>query len=109
MPAVLMEMAVYSEPGIIEILPAMPETLRSGNVNGIRLYTFARLEELVWDLDKMTAGGRITAIRRQELCLRFRHGRTVFRINGKMADCDENQVYFEAAEGETVDFSMEWV
>jgi len=46
MPSLLLEMCVYSEPGLIEFLPTLPENFRSGCIDGIWLYTFAKLEHL---------------------------------------------------------------
>ena len=51
MPAALAEMAVYSRPGIIEFLPAMPDFLAKGKLCGASLYTFMLLQTMEWDLE----------------------------------------------------------
>ena len=45
-PAVLMEMLVYSRPGVLEILPALPASLSKGSIHGMLARTFARIDEL---------------------------------------------------------------
>lgn len=49
MPAILLEMCVYSEPGMIEFLPCLPDYYKTGELKGIWLYTFVKMESLVWD------------------------------------------------------------
>ena len=48
-PAIMMEMLAYSRPGVIEVLPALPPTLKKGSIDGMQLRTFARLDKLSWD------------------------------------------------------------
>lgn len=55
MPALLLEMCVYSEPGMVEFLPALPNEFARGELKGIWLYTFAKLEEMKWDETGFTA------------------------------------------------------
>ena len=44
MPAILLEMRVFSEPGTVEFLPAIPESLGKGSIEGVWLHTWAKLE-----------------------------------------------------------------
>ena len=70
MPAMLLEMCVCSEPGLVEFLPTMPETFRNqGEIRGIWLYTWAKLDFLSWNEDGLTAC--ITSDRDQTLRLRL--------------------------------------
>lgn len=55
MPALLIEMCVYSEPGFVEFLPALPDEYETGALNGVWLYTFAKLERLEWDAGEIRA------------------------------------------------------
>lgn len=53
-PTLIMEMLVYSRPGVIGLLPAMPASLSSGTVRGIVCRTQAKIESLTWDLHANT-------------------------------------------------------
>jgi hypothetical protein len=72
MPAVLAEMIVYSAPGVVEFLPALPASLKKGNIRGIWLYTFAKLEHLEWDLESGSLNAELISIRDQKIKLRLR-------------------------------------
>ena len=49
-PAIVMEMLLYSRPGVIEVLPALPESLTKGSIKGMLARTFARIDTLAWDM-----------------------------------------------------------
>jgi len=61
--AILMEMLVYSREGIIEPLPALPETLDHGSIKGIMARSFARIDDMTWDMKAKTADLTITSLR----------------------------------------------
>ena len=69
LPAVLAEMAVYSKPGLIELLPAMPGMLAKGEFTGLCLFTFAKLERLNWDLNENTMSAHIMPLKDQTIIL----------------------------------------
>ncbi len=73
-PAIVMEMLLYSRPGVIEVLPALPETLRKGSIGGMLARTFARIDGLVWDMDARTAELTVTSLRKQDVTLIARYG-----------------------------------
>lgn len=50
LPTLMMEMLVYSRPGIIGLLPALPASLSEGTARGILCRTEARIDELTWNL-----------------------------------------------------------
>ena len=60
-PTIMMEMLAYSRPGVIEVLPALPETLTKGSIDGMLLRTFARLDKLTWDMDARTVDLTVTS------------------------------------------------
>ena len=63
MPAVLMEMLVFSEPGLVEVLPALPvEKFRRGTLRGVLARGGVVVEELHWNL----AQGRVNVTLRSE-------------------------------------------
>jgi alpha-L-fucosidase 2 len=73
-PALLMEMLLYSRPGIIEVLPALPETLAKGSISGMLARCFARIDKLAWDMETRTVGLTVTSFRDQDITLMARHG-----------------------------------
>jgi hypothetical protein len=73
-PAIIMEMLAYSRPGIIEVLPALPPSLVKGSINGMLARTFARIDNLSWDMETRTVDVAITSVRKQDITLIARHG-----------------------------------
>ena len=73
-PAIVMEMLLYSRPGVIEVLPALPESLVKGSINGMLARTFARIDKLEWDMDARTVELTVTSLRQQDVTLIARHG-----------------------------------
>ncbi|MGB8491644.1 MAG: glycoside hydrolase N-terminal domain-containing protein [Bacteroidales bacterium] len=73
-PAVMMEMLAYSRPGVIEVLPALPDSLIRGSINGMLLRTFARLDKLAWDMDARTVDLTVTSVKKQDVTLIARYG-----------------------------------
>lgn len=70
----LMEMLVYSRPEVIEILPALPSTLTKGNIKGILARTFAKVDEMSWDMKAKTLDLKVTSLRDQDITLIVRYG-----------------------------------
>ena len=73
-PAIVMEMLLYSRPGVIEVLPALPESLVKGSIHGMLARTFARIDKLEWDMDARTVELTVTSFRKQDVTLIARHG-----------------------------------
>jgi alpha-L-fucosidase 2 len=73
-PAIVMEMLLYSRPGVIEVLPALPETLVRGSIRGMLSRSFARIDRLAWDMEARTVYLTITSSRPQNVTLIARHG-----------------------------------
>jgi hypothetical protein len=69
-----MEMVLYSRPGVIEVLPALPPSLLKGSINGMLARTFARVNNLVWDMEARTVDITITSLRKQDITLIARYG-----------------------------------
>ncbi|HLP72296.1 MAG TPA: glycoside hydrolase N-terminal domain-containing protein [Bacteroidales bacterium] len=73
-PAIIHEMLLYSRPGIIEILPALPESLMKGSISGLLSRSFARINNLEWDMSKRMVDLTITSLRNQDVVLIARKG-----------------------------------
>jgi hypothetical protein len=75
-PAILMEMVLYSRPGIIEVLPALPPSLVTGSISGMLARTYARIDKLAWNMQTRTVDLTVTSSRKQAITLIARHGIT---------------------------------
>ena len=106
MPAILAEMTVYSAPGVIELLPAMPESLPQGSISGVWLYTFAKMEQMNWNLEKKTINGQITPFKDQELTLRYRRGGAEFYINGSKVVSNGKEIKIKVVKDRKINFSL---
>jgi hypothetical protein len=73
-PAIVLEMLLYSRPGVIEVLPALPETLVKGSIEGMLARTYARVNKLAWNMDARTAELTVTSLRKQDITLIARYG-----------------------------------
>lgn len=73
-PAIILEMLLYSRPGVIEVLPALPETLLKGSIKGMLARTFARIDDLTWDLNARTVDLTVTSFRKQDVTIIARYG-----------------------------------
>ncbi len=73
-PTIMMEMLLYSRPGVIEVLPALPETLVKGSINGMLARTFARIDKLAWNMETRTVELTVTSFRKQDITLIARYG-----------------------------------
>ncbi|MEU9544487.1 RICIN domain-containing protein [Streptomyces mirabilis] len=76
LPAMLSEAMVYSRPGILEVLPALPDQLSKGTIKGVRGRNRIRVESLTWDLDERTATVVLTSDVTQNITLISRRGMT---------------------------------
>jgi len=73
-PAIIMEMLLYSRPGVIEVLPALPPSLVKGSINRMLARTFARINKLTWDMQERTVDITITSLKNQDITLIARYG-----------------------------------
>jgi hypothetical protein len=73
-PTLMMEMLLYSRPGVIEVLPALPETLAKGSVRGLLARTFASVDDLTWDMAQRRVDLTVTSRQEQVITLIARYG-----------------------------------
>ncbi|MEV6423546.1 RICIN domain-containing protein [Streptomyces sp. NPDC051662] len=55
LPAIIAESLVYTRPGLLEILPALPDQLARGTIRGVRGRNRVLVESLTWDTAARTA------------------------------------------------------
>lgn len=88
MPAIVLEMLVYSDEGFIKLLPAVPDDLRKGSLHGVWLYTFAKIENMEWDLKDGRVSVELSSLRDQQITLSFPIGYKKVYVNDEL--CGEN-------------------
>jgi alpha-L-fucosidase 2 len=74
LPTLIMEMLVYSRPGIIGLLPAEPDSLTHGEVKGILCRTQAKIDDLKWNMDSKRVDVTISSHTDQTVRLFVRRG-----------------------------------
>ncbi|MEW1648588.1 RICIN domain-containing protein [Streptomyces sp. NPDC091219] len=75
-PAVLGEALVYSRPGVLEILPALPDQLTKGTISGVRGRNRITVQSLSWDTAARTATVTLTSDIDQNITFICRRGIT---------------------------------
>ena len=103
-PAFLIEMCVFSMPGIVEFLPAMPDSLMEGSIEGVWLYTFAKLNRMSWTKSGLKAS--LTSNTAQTLTLRCRRPGCRILLNGQELTKDGDHTSWAFAEGETAEIEI---
>ena len=104
MPAILLEMCVFSAPGTVEFLPAMPDSLAKGTIEGVWLYTEAKLEKMRWSESGVKA--TLVSNKAQELTLRCRKDMKSLAINGAQMKIEGDNVRYEFKAGETIEVEI---
>lgn len=106
MPAILLEMCVFSEPGCVEFLPAIPESLGKGSIEGIWLYTWAKLERMDWSPQKLRS--IIVSNKDQTLTLRCRRKIKSFRVNGTQMKVNGDHIEYSFKAGQETVIEIEF-
>ncbi|MET7396934.1 discoidin domain-containing protein [Dactylosporangium sp. NPDC005572] len=81
-PTVMMEMLATSRPGTLEVLPALPKSLRKGSINGMLGKGQFRIDNLTWDMDTRKVRVTLTSNIDQNLTLIQRSGITAVTADG---------------------------
>lgn len=74
LPTIVLESLLYSRPGVLDLLPAVPWCWPKGNIKGMSARTAVRVEELSWDLENGNITLIITPLKTQEVELVYRAG-----------------------------------
>lgn len=105
-PAFLIEMTIQSMPGTVEFLPAMPDYLMEGTLEGVWLYTFAKLNRMAWDRQGLRAS--LTSNEAQKLTLRCRRPGCRILVNGKEMPMEGDHTAYAFAKGETAEIEIQY-
>ena len=106
MPALLLEMAVFSAPGVVEFLPALPDKLPAGRLEGLWLYTWAKLDSLEWDEKGLRAA--LTPLRDQRLTFRCRRPLDAFLLGGEAVRPEGDHVSVPVRAGEKLKIELKF-
>ncbi len=83
LPAVMDEMLVFSDEGVIEFLPALPSFFKKGALCGMWTFACAKIERMEWDLEQKTVKVQLVSLQDQDLTLRARGGFRQLSVDGK--------------------------
>jgi alpha-L-fucosidase 2 len=67
-------MLAFTGPGIIEVLPALPSSLIKGSTKRMLATTFAKINNLTWNLQKQTVDLTIISLKKHDITLISRYG-----------------------------------
>ncbi|GHT77517.1 hypothetical protein AGMMS50262_18720 [Bacteroidia bacterium] len=81
-PAIMMEMLVNSKNQVIELLPALPQSLLTGSISGVKTRNQVTIENLTWDMDERTISCKLKSNINQTITLIQRRG--IVLINGNV-------------------------
>lgn len=104
MPAALAEMVIYSRPGTIELLPALPDGLKKGRLEGANLYTYMHLHGLEWDLEAGYIRAKMVSLKDQCCYIRSAYDAEMLK-NGVPFTEEEKLNGISFKKGETVEIN----
>ncbi|MFJ6393294.1 glycosyl hydrolase family 95 catalytic domain-containing protein [Streptomyces sp. NPDC091972] len=85
LPGVLAEALIYSRPGVLEVLPALPDQLARGTITGVRTRGRIRVHTFSWDLPARAATLSVTSEVDQTVTLVSRRGMTSMTTSATVA------------------------
>lgn len=74
LPAILMEMLIYSEEHVLELLPALPKSLPRGEIRGVLGRSRITIDRLVWNLEEDIVECALTSAVDLKITLLVRQG-----------------------------------
>lgn len=88
-PALITKMIVYSEPGLVSLLPAMPDELRQGSVKGILLRGGIKIHSMKWK--ERNIGIELSLLNEQEFIVRLPGKISRIRAKGAVIKSGNNE------------------
>ncbi|WP_318348560.1 glycosyl hydrolase family 95 catalytic domain-containing protein [Aquipluma nitroreducens] len=85
-PAVLMEMLISSEPGVLELLPALPQSLEKGSIEGIKGRNRITVQKLTWNMRNKTLKCTLISDVNQDISLIIRNGINHINCSSKIIE-----------------------
>ncbi|MFI7293743.1 RICIN domain-containing protein [Streptomyces sp. NPDC050121] len=84
-PGIIGEALVYTRPGVLEILPALPDQLATGTIKGVRGRGRITVQSLSWDTAARTATVKLTSGIDQDITFICRRGITSISTGAAVA------------------------
>ncbi|MFA9557703.1 glycoside hydrolase N-terminal domain-containing protein [Evansella sp. AB-rgal1] len=108
-PTLVMEMLVYSVPGMIELLPALPDDLLKGSITGMLTRTEVTIEQLEWNMEEKKINVSIRSRKNQQLDLLIRNGmkKVTCNDNNKVEQLDANVLFIEMQQNAPLKLEIE--
>lgn len=107
-PTIMMEMLVASEPDVLELLPALPQSLIKGSISGLKCRNRLTIEKLSWDVKQNSVECILISDIDQKITLIDRAGidqiRTNIKVESSPLDKIARIIYLK--NGERAKFSM---
>jgi hypothetical protein len=73
-PAIMMEMMVCSSPGVLELLPALPQSLTQGSISGVKGRNRVTIQNLTWNMSRHSVNCTLKSDINQRITLIERDG-----------------------------------
>lgn len=80
-PTIMMEMLISSSPGVVELLPALPQRLAQGSISGVKGRNRVTIENLSWDLAGNTVACALKSDIDQPITLMERSGISAIKVD----------------------------
>lgn len=107
--AAMMEMLVFSKPGWVELLPALPKAFTSGRIQGMLLRGGALLKYMQWDTDArsifVTIGSNVPCTLRVFLHWKIKAVQTD-EVNEAVKKADDHTLELGFAQGEDISLKI---
>lgn len=107
-PAVVLEMLVFSKPGVIEFLPALSNKFQKGNISGILCRTQAKIKYLEWNMPQKTLLAKVASGKQQTITFQLQKKITQVKVNTKIHKVEDNNFTLNFSAGETKTIKITW-
>ena len=107
-PATIMEMFVYSRPGVIEFLPALSDKLTKGGISGVLCRTQAKVDELNWDFTNKKLEATISSGKEQTIRFQLRKDIVYAKADGKEVEIKGGILEMDFADAESRTIELSW-
>lgn len=108
LPAIMDEMLVFSDEGVVEFLPALPPFFQKGAIEGLWTFAAAKINRMEWDLEQKTVKAELVSLREQELLLRARSGFRRLSVGGNTVAQSGTDVTVPFQKGVPVAIELEY-
>jgi len=107
-PTIVLESILYSRPGLIELLPAVPDCWPVGSLSGMMTRSAVRLERLQWNLPEGKMKIALMPLKDQCLELKYRPGFQTLAVDGVIVaeDGKGSNLFLHLEKGKAVEVNL---